>query len=554
MKKASRSYYLVLALFLSVFIGCEDVKENPSAPTVVTSYLEFSQDSIVFYDFRQQELSFVAKNAANCEFQVISSPDWVTVYPDNGYMNRSIGRIIITPKVQGEGGIYEGSLIIMSTLKKSRDTIELYGYFNTQMADTLYFGPQENSKSFDLTNFSKNTVTYSLTAGNDLITLGSNSCSIASGGKQEIKVDVNRDKLIVGTNRSMIYVNDGKRTDTLQVIIEHYKESKTILSSNVVDAEYSKAKDLLVYVSSNPSSVNIYNNNAGTTEQIALNFTPTCVSLSLDGAYAVVGHDGRITYIDLNNRIVIKTYTISCDALDVVLGNNKWAYVFPREDQWARIICVDLNIMTDNEANNTGSSIYAGTLGRLHPSGKCIYGADNGLSPSDIERYDIQNGVAEFKYDSPYHGDYPMNGNLWFSEDGSRIFTRGKTVLSTSDSPSMDLKYNGKISLETGNYGSIQWLDHSAARGNLYIITSGADMWSQINASNILAYKENNLAFDRKYELEKFYVPQGTSGKMYDAIPYFVFANSSGDAIFVITKANGAGLAKEWAIQKIEVE
>ena len=72
------------------------------------------------------------------------------------------------------------------------------------------------------------------------------------------------------------------------------------------------------------------------------------------------------------------------------MANNKWAYVFPKDDQWEYVRCINLNISTDNEANSTGGSMYAGTKGRLHPSGKFIYGADNGLSPSDIEKYDIQ--------------------------------------------------------------------------------------------------------------------------------------------------------------------
>ncbi len=41
--------------------------------------------------------------------------------------------------------------------------------------------------------------------------------------------------------------------------------------------------------------------------------------------------------------------------------------------------------------------------------------------------------------------------------------------------------------------------------------------------------------------------------KEYDAIPYFVFCNSDGNKIVVITKANNSGLEYEWSIEKITV-
>jgi hypothetical protein len=41
---------------------------------------------------------------------------------------------------------------------------------------------------------------------------------------------------------------------------------------------------------------------------------------------------------------------------------------------------------------------------------------------------------------------------------------------------------------------------------------------------------------------------------VYAASPYFVFANSNGKELYVITKANGSGMVHEWAIQTIDME
>ncbi len=325
----------------------------------------------------------------------------------------------------------------------------------------------------------------------------------------------------------------------------NFEEKKIMLTTDVIDAEYSKAKDILVYVSGTPSKINMYNDSLGTISSIDLVYPPTCVSVSSDGNTAVVGHDGNITYVDLNKKKIIKSYSVSCYALDIVLGNNKWAYVFPKVDQWENLRCVNLNLSNDNEVLQTGMSIYAGTKGKMHPSGNYIYGADNGLSPSDVEKFSIQNGAASYLYDCAYHGDYPFSGDLWFSEDGSRIFTRGKTVLKASTIQGQDMIYNGTITLES-NSSNIMWLDHSSIKNNIYLISNDGN-WNGTNKPYIYVYNSANLVYKSKYALEKYLV----GDKFYEATPYFVFCNSKGTRLLVLTKARGSGLENEWAIQKI---
>ena len=44
------------------------------------------------------------------------------------------------------------------------------------------------------------------------------------------------------------------------------------------------------------------------------------------------------------------------------------------------------------------------------------------------------------------------------------------------------------------------------------------------------------------------------ANSVYAAIPYFVFAHSTGDRLYAITKADGSGMMHEWAIQTIDME
>lgn len=337
-----------------------------------------------------------------------------------------------------------------------------------------------------------------------------------------------------------------------EILENQNKEQKIILKSNVIDAEYSKNSDQLVYISSNPSAINIFNSNTELIESIPLVYEPTCVSISLDAETAVVGHDGHITYINLKSKSIINTYSISCSALDIVLGNNKWAYVFPKEGQWTYIKSINMNLSYDNEApRSIYNQLFSGEKGRLHPSGKYIY-AENTLSPSTIERFDIQNGDIDNNYETLNGNDYSLVPSLWFSEDGFRIFSRKKTVLKTSEIGSGDIVYNGKI--DPNNDTNIAWLDHSSIKDKLYIIFSTSDLWNPVKYHYISVHNASNLTFVNKIELEKYFVSDNKGGGVfYDAEPFFVFSNSNSSCLFVITKAIKSGLTNEWAIQKLPI-
>jgi len=131
----------------------------------------------------------------------------------------------------------------------------------------------------------------------------------------------------------------------------------------------------------------------------------------------------------------------------------------PNGGGWSEIRCIEL--ATGTESPSTGLSVNPGTVMRLHPSGDYIYGANNGVSPSDAEKYDIRPGVAAYLYDSPYHGDFAFSGNLWLNEAGTKMFTRSSNVFRLSDVPANDMIYDGQLP----NAGPIQALAHSGNAG-----------------------------------------------------------------------------------------
>lgn len=517
-------------------------------------------DSIKFSISNESE-SFILKNQGNVKlnYSLTSLSNYIDFQSQSGEVlvgGQKEIFINLNRELMETGSFFSEIYLnineVIDTIAIKADNFVLYS-----IPDSIKFSTFSDSEKLIIKNEGSVSLSYNLSASDSYIDLPSEAGVVLVGEQKEITVNVNKEPLETGCFLPEIYVNINEVADTVAVKVEVFREQKQFLTTDIIDAEYSKATDRLVYVTTN-SSVNIYNASTQTTDIISLSYLPTCLSISIDGTKAAVGHDGHITYVNLQTKEIINTHDVSCNALDIVLGENEWAYVFPKQDQWARIRCIDVNLTNSTETTHTGNSIYAGTKAKLHPNGKYIYGADNGLSPSDLEKYDIQNGTAVYLYDSPYHGDYSISGDLWFSEDGKRIFTRGKNVFKTSETKEQDMLYNGAIQLEsnsTYSYSRIIWLDHSEINKNLYILSSGDDYWDDANKPYVYVYNSDNLTFKSKIELEKYLVSDNLGGgNFYSAEPYFVFSKSNGEEIYVITKAVGSGLVNEWAIQTINTD
>lgn len=309
------------------------------------------------------------------------------------------------------------------------------------------------------------------------------------------------------------------------------------LTHRVVDAEFNAATNRIITVSANPSRLHILDPETRAVQTVDLPQVPNVVSVQPDGQYAAVGHDGWVSYVHLATRTVSRVYPVTTDAIDIVLPGNGWVYVFPRTDQWTSIRSIQLS----NGAESLSGTMRAGTLARLHPSGRYVYGANNGLSPSDIEKYDIRNGALSIMYDSPYHGDYAFNGNLWISDDGLRIFARSGNVFRSSEVRAEDMLYAGRLHGMT----VVQWAAQSAAAERVLAL-AGTGWGAEAPASEMRVYESAFLAFRGALSLPRFPIPGAGSAK---AEGKFVFWRSDGQRAYVLAKAeDGSGMALDWGL------
>ncbi|WP_242393118.1 PKD domain-containing protein [Anaeromyxobacter oryzisoli] len=334
-------------------------------------------------------------------------------------------------------------------------------------------------------------------------------------------------------------VSDGALASAADTVLVTAYRKVWMLGHAVVDAEYSRALERVVIVGTSPNRLYLADPVGMTEQSVDLSLAPTSVSVSPDGLHAAVGHNGWVSYVRLSPAplVVEKTIATTADVLDVVLAGNGWIYAFPRVDQWAEIHC--LEISTAKEVLSADWSIYAGTKAKLHPGGTSIYGADNGVSPSDIEKYDIASGTAKYLYDSPYHGDYAMCGDLWISEDGLRIFTAcGNTFHSNTvqgTTAGSDMTYAGALE----GTARVRWVDHSLAAHRVLAIPA-ADPWAYppqpAADAELRVFSDDYLARQETVALPHL----GISGTGYLVHGRFVFFSKDGTRRFVLGQVDAS--------------
>ena len=112
--------------------------------------------------------------------------------------------------------------------------------------------------------------------------------------------------------------------------------------------------------------------------------------------------------------------------------------------------------------------------------------------------------------------------------------------------------YNGRINIPDITYPYCPWIDHSEINQEFYVIVRPD--YDEPKSPFIYVINANNLIFKRVISLEKYQVTDYQNNTtLYEAEPYFAFANSSGSKIYVLTKAVGSGLVHEWAMQKFDI-
>ncbi len=411
----------------------------------------------------------------------------------------------------------------------------------------LVFSPGNTSRTVTVSNPGKGSLIWQITNRDSWVTVSPTSGTIAAGDSAKL---VATSAGVNGMSGGFTITSNAVDSPAIRigalVVTSAPAVGTQLLDYHVIDAEFNPATGLLLTVSADPSRLNVYDTETGETWSVPLSRNPCCVAVRSDGRFAAVAHDAAVSYIDLTTRQVIKMYSTTSDAFDVLLPPNGYVYVWPRTDQWVNVHGVNL---TTGLEENGSDLIYAGSRAKLHPSGLFAYDIWY-LSPADLEKFDFANGRAHRLGDSPYHGDYPMGYNFWFSPAGDHIMTQAGTVFRSSTSTADDMRYMGRLP----NVTTARVFAEEPVRKRIYGFSSATgSVYTTVDAAtrtpSIRVFDSVNLNDLGEITLNKL----TSGGKTVDVDGYFLFPSVDGKRLYALVKAAvGSGVSQDWALYIID--
>jgi hypothetical protein len=304
--------------------------------------------------------------------------------------------------------------------------------------------------------------------------------------------------------------------------------SLTGLPYNVTDASYNRSINRLVLISTMPNELHVYDPVGRTDQMIPLPTAPISLSVSPDGRMAAVGHDGGVSFVDLQQNLVSGVFPITNRVLGAVIDGNGFAYLFTPYGPFSGGI-YSINVGT-GATTTSSANVYGVGVARLSADGGSIYG----LASSYIQKWTIQNGTIS----SSPTTNFSAGGcnNIWLTDDGARLINACGQVYRTSSVPSQDLQPNGTLA----PLGSLTWVDHSAAMQMLAVIPAGGSPVpgpaQTPGAASIQLYQDAFLIFAGTISLPQFSAGNST----YPGYGQFVFWNADQTRLIAVEKADAS--------------
>ncbi|WP_316570197.1 trypsin-like peptidase domain-containing protein [Neobacillus sp. YIM B06451] len=151
--------------------------------------------------------------------------------------------------------------------------------------------------------------------------------------------------------------------------------------------------------------------------------------------------EGAFAVINAETMTLIEQVDIPLDPFDIV-ADSQSIYIISGSGQWTNMKVFSRKSFLET-ANVWG--VRERSFLEMHPDGNKVYSITTETSPRDVESYQFNNGKSAGKYDSPYHGHYPLDTNIDVSPDGKYLFNGSGVVFNASLSRSTDLTYLAKL-------------------------------------------------------------------------------------------------------------
>ncbi|WP_216830404.1 Ig-like domain-containing protein [Alkalihalobacterium elongatum] len=149
---------------------------------------------------------------------------------------------------------------------------------------------------------------------------------------------------------------------------------------------------------------------------------------------------GAIAVVETSSFELVELFDINAEPYDIAIDKDGYLYVTPGSGQWADMKVYSLHDQKEipNKNANTrhrSAILYSETTSR-------VYTITSDVSPRDVTAFEVDNGVINAKYSSPYHGKYPLRPTAKISPDGLQMYNLSGVVFELSTVRNQDMTYD----------------------------------------------------------------------------------------------------------------
>jgi hypothetical protein len=426
---------------------------------------------------------------------------------------------------------------IKVTLNLGEAGLECY----TEMID---FAREETQLEFSFANYGNGVMIWQIIDCPEWITLSQTSGSLSSYQTETLSVTCDRSSLPGGISVGTIKLKTNDAYNPIKDITVQCKKSETNpenvrkIEGTVTDAWIDKQSDVLYLSTARPNKLLAYDTKTkAVAYEIVLPNTPNCFSVSADKSKIAVGHDGKITYIDMDRHEIDNTVEVESQVFDIEWGDDNWLCYTPGTIEQNLCPLRWINTGSDERYESTNKTLYGGTIIKKVPNSNIIVAYCTEYGPTGIFLFDAQTK------EMTGHFHEIAGHNFWFSQDGNYLFCSNKDVYRTSNltdqniTPFTQLKCNSEI----------RWIDNDPANSSLWVIENNSDehkVWQlETNDYNV----ERTVPYDDYY----YTTVDGSTGE-YPTEAHYVFASGNGEELFVIKNITTYG-SNSWSIEHVDI-
>jgi hypothetical protein len=531
---------------------------NEGTPEIkVSGNLELNYNN---YYYGEYVLNIANKGEGILIWEVTAHPEWITldfgqstnILPSHEVTSVNVAynsNYLITEKTF-DGTVTDkltGQIIIASNDKNSEKTaidvsFRLGAPDVNFYTDEIDFGRTETDKTFSFSVWNgfliwriedcPEWITFSQTHG-------------VTQSYADLQVTCNRSKLPAGANFATVTVRTNDPNNPLWEITLKCRngsvnsENVKAISGTVTDAWFDKTTDMLYLSTKQPNHLLVYDTKTKTTaNEITLTNAPACFSVSEDRQKIAVGHEGKISFIDMNSLAVEKTVEIETTVSDIEWGVDDWCCYVPGTTFQQFCSLKWINTVSDERYESSDDSdLYGGAIIRKIPNQDYIVATRLQLSPSGLIVYNFKTR----QFVNYFHESFDR---LWVSADGTYLFDAFRNVYRTSTLQAENISPVAQLKLDN----QVRWIDHNPATGSLWVLRQD---WYNALEPKVWQLEPNDYTVVNTFYHDDYYLTtvNGVQAE-YPVEAHYVFANSADTEIVVIKNVEQGNA---WSLEYIAV-